>query len=329
MQRKTVRRVVMLFLVFLTASFAAHAQPATKVYRLGVVKIGTAAATASWDEAFKQGLQELGYTEGQNLVSEWRFANGQVERLPALMAEVVRLPVQALVTISTPAAQAAKQATTTLPIVMLFVSDAVHEGLVASLARPGGNLTGLSSAYDELIGKRLELLKEIIPGLSRLAILHNPTFSGTTLAVQETQVVAQKLRVRLQLVEARGPNDLDHAFTAMTRERAEALMVLADPILLTYATRIATLAVRHQLPTIFEERSAVEDGGLMVYGVNWVEVMRRAATYVDKILKGVKPADLPVEQPMTFELVINLKTAKDLGLTIPPSILFQATQVIQ
>jgi len=280
-------------------------------------------------DVLRHALRQLGWMEGQNLAIESRWADGRYEQLPHLAAELVRLPVQALVTISTPAAQAAKQATTTLPIVMLFVSDAVHEGLVASLARPGGNLTGLSSAYDELIGKRLELLKEIIPGLSRLAILHNPTFSGTTLAVQETQVVAQKLRVRLQLVEARGPNDLDHAFTAMTRERAEALMVLADPILLTYATRIATLAVRHQLPTIFEERSAVEDGGLMVYGVNWVEVMRRAATYVDKILKGVKPADLPVEQPMTFELVINLKTAKDLGLTIPPSILFQATQVIQ
>jgi ABC-type uncharacterized transport system substrate-binding protein len=274
-------------------------------------------------------LRQLGWVEGQNLTIESRWADGRYEQLPHLAAELVRLPVQVLVTISTPAAQAAKQATTTLPIVMLFVSDAVHEGLVASLARPGGNLTGLSSAYDELIGKRLELLKETIPGLSRLAILHNPAFSGTTLAVQETQVVAQKLGVRLQLVEARSPHDLDHAFTVMTRERAEALMVLADPVLLTYATGIATLAVRYQLPTIFEERSAVEAGGLMVYGVNWVEVMRRAATYVDKILKGATPADLPVEQPMKFELVINLKTAKALGLTFPPSILFQATQVIQ
>jgi ABC-type uncharacterized transport system substrate-binding protein len=280
-------------------------------------------------DGLRHALRQLGWVEGQNLAIESRWADGRYEQFPHLAAELVRLPVQVLVTISTPAAQAAKQATTTLPIVMLFVSDAVHEGLVASLARPGGNLTGLSSAYDELIGKRLELLKGTIPGLSRLAILYNPTFSGTIPAVQETQVVAQKLGMTPHLVEARGPNDLDHAFTAMTRARAEALMVLADPVLLTYATGIANLAVRHQLPTIFEERSAVEAGGLMVYGVNWVELMQRAATYVDKILKGAKPADLPVEQPMKFELVINLKTAKALGLTLPPSILLQATEVIQ
>jgi putative ABC transport system substrate-binding protein len=278
---------------------------------------------------FQDALRQLGWVEGQNLTIESRWADGRYEHLPHLAAELVRLPVQVLVTISTPAAQAARQATTTLPIVMLFVSDAVHEGLVASLARPGGNLTGLSSAYDELIGKRLKLLKGIIPGLSRLAIIDNPTFSGTTLAVQETQVVAQKLGVTPHLVEVQGPNDLDHAFTAMTRERAEALMVLADPVLLTYATGIVNLAIRHQLPTIFEERSAVGAGGLMVYGVNWVEVMQRAAMYVDKILKGANPADLPVEQPMKFELVINLKTAKALGLTLPATLLFQATEVIR
>jgi putative tryptophan/tyrosine transport system substrate-binding protein len=242
---------------------------------------------------------------------------------------LVRLPVDVLVTISTPAAQAAKQATTTLPIVIMFVSDAVDEGLVASLARPGGNLTGVSSAYDALIGKRLELLKEVVSGLSRVAVLYNPTFSGTALAIPETLATAQKLGLTPHLVEIRAPGELVPAFEAMRQAHAEALVVLADPLLLMHARGMADFAIRHRLPTMFEERSPVEAGGLMVYGVNWVEIVRRAATYVDKILKGAKPANLPIEQPMTFELVINLKTAAALGLTIPPSLRFQATDVIR
>jgi putative tryptophan/tyrosine transport system substrate-binding protein len=327
MPRRCIRLLITLALGFLVAPLAADAEPPANVPRIGFLSPSSPPNRGA--DVFRHALRQLGWVEGQNLAIEYRWAHGRYEQLPLLAAELVRLPVQVLVTISTPAVQAAKQATMTLPIVMLFVSDAVHEGLVASLARPGGNLTGLSSAYDELIGKRLELLKETVPGLSRLAILHNPLFPGTTLAVGETQAVAQKLGVTPHVVEVQDPSELAHAFTAMTSARAEALMVLADPLLLMYAGGIANFAMRYQLPTMFEERSPVEAGGLMMYGVNWVEVMQRAATYVDKILRGAKPADLPVEQPMKFELVINLKTAQTLGLTIPPTLLFQADEVIR
>ena len=279
--------------------------------------------------ALQHALRQLGWVEGQNLAIEYRWAHGRYERLPQLAAELVQLPVAVLVAISTPAAQAAKQATTTIPIVMLFVSDAVHEALVPSLARPGGNLTGVSSAYDELIGKRLELLKEALPGLSRIAVLYNPAFPGTALAVRETPSVAQKLGLTAHLVEVRDAAELPATFAAIVHARAEAVMVLADPLLLMYERGLATLALTHRLPTLFEERSPVDAGGLMVYGVNAREVVRRAATFVDKILKGAKPADLPVEQPMRFELVINLKTAQALGLTIPSTLLVQADEVIR
>jgi putative tryptophan/tyrosine transport system substrate-binding protein len=326
MTHRLIGLLVTFALGLLLAPLAAGA-PSVKIARIGVLSPSSPPNGAP--DVLRHALRELGWVEGQNLATEYRWAHGRYEQLPHLATELVRLPVDVLVTISTPAAQAAKQATTTLPIVMMFVSDAVDEGLVASLAHPGGNLTGLSSAYDALIGKRLELLKETVPGLSRLAILHNPRFPGTTLAVGETQAVAQKLGVTPHVVEVQDPGALDHAFTAMTSAHAEALMVLADPLLLRYAGGIANLAIRYQLPTMFEERSPVDAGGLMVYGVNWVEIVRRAATYVDKILKGAKPADLPVEQPTKFELVINLKTAQALGLTIPPTLLFQADEVIR
>jgi ABC-type uncharacterized transport system substrate-binding protein len=209
---------------------------------------------------------------------------------------------------------------------MMFVSDAVQEDLVVSLARPGGNLTGVSSAYDDLIGKRLELLKEVVPGLSHVGVLYNPLFPGTVLAVRETQAMAQALGMTLHPVGAHNYGELTHAFTTLQQARAEALMVLADPFLLRFEGAIAHLAIERRLPTIFEERSPVERGGLMVYGVNWVEVIRHAATYVNKILKGAKPADLPVERPMKFEFVINLKTAQALGITIPPTLLFLADE---
>jgi putative ABC transport system substrate-binding protein len=278
---------------------------------------------------FEQALRQLGWILVQNTVIEYRWAAEQYERLPHLAAELVQLPVDVLVTISTPAAQAAKHATTTIPIVVMFVSDAVHEDLVGSLARPGGNLTGVSSAYDDLIGKRLELLKEVVPGLSHVGVLYNPLFPGTVLAVRETQAMAHALGMTLHLVGAHDYGEVTHAFRALQQARAEALMVLADPLLLRFEGVIAHLAIESRLPTIFEERSPVEQGGLMVYGVNWGEVVRHAATYVDKILKGAKPADLPVERPMKFELVINLKTAKTLGLTMPPSLLLLADEVIQ
>jgi putative tryptophan/tyrosine transport system substrate-binding protein len=326
MNRRTLGFLVTLVLGLLAAPLAAGA-PSVKVARMGVLSPSSPPNGAP--DVLRHALRELGWVEGQNLATEYRWAHGRYERLPHLATELVRLPVDVLVTISTPAAQAAKQATTTLPIVMMFVSDAVDEGLVASLARPGGNLTGVSSTYDALIGKRLELLKEAVPGLSRVAVLYNPMFSGTALAVPETLATAQKLGVTPHLVEIRDPGALVDAFAAMTRAHAQALVVLADPLLLMYARGMAQLAIRHQLPTMFEERSPVEAGGLMVYGVNWVEIVRRAATYVDKILKGAKPADLPVEQPTKFELVINLKTAQALGLTISPTLLFQADEVIR
>jgi ABC-type uncharacterized transport system substrate-binding protein len=327
MRCKTTAFLVILGLVLLLASLTAGAPPSKKPVRIGVLFPSTPPSYTA--DVFEQALRQLGWIRGQNTLLEYRWAAERYERLPQLAAELVQLPVDVLVTISTPAAQAAKHATTTIPIVMMFVSDAVHEDLVVSLARPGGNLTGVSSAYDDLIGKRLELLKEVVPGLSRVGVLYNPLFPGTVLAVRETQAMAQALGMALHLVEAHDYGELTHAFTALQHARAEALMVLADPFLLRSAGVIAGLAMGSRLPTIFEERSPVETGGLMVYGVNWVEVVRHAATYVDKILKGAKPTDLPVERPMKYELVINLKTAKALGLTIPPSLLLLANEVIQ
>ena len=327
MRFQTTAFIVILGLSLLLASLTASAPPLRKPVRIGMLFPSTPPDQTA--DVFEQTLRQLGWIRGQNILIEYRWAAERYERLPQLAAELVQLPVDVLVTISTPAAQAAKHATTTIPIVMMFVSDAVHEDLVVSLARPGGNLTGVSSAYDELIGKRLELLQEVVPGLSRVGVLYNPLFPGTVLAVRETQAVAQALGMTLQLVGVHDPGALPHAFTALQHARAEALMVLADPLLLRFAGAIARLAIGSRLPTIFEERSPVESGGLMVYGVNWVEVVRHAATYVDKILKGAKPVDLPVERPMKYELVINLKTAQALGITLPPTLLILADEVIK
>ena len=327
MRCKTSAFIVILGLAFLWTPLTAGAPLSRKPVRIGVLFPSTPPSQTA--DVFEQTLRQLGWIRGQNTLIEYRWAAERYERLPQLAAELVQMPVDVLVTVSTPAAQAAKHATTTIPIVMMFVSDAVHEDLVMSLARPGGNLTGVSSAYDDLIGKRLELLTEVVPGLSRVGVLYNPLFPGTVLAVRETQAMAQALGMTLQLVGAHDYNALTHAFTALQHARAEALMVLADPFLLRSAGAIAHLAMGSRLPTIFEERSPVETGGLMVYGVNWVEVVRHAATYVDKILQGAKPADLPVERPMKYELVINLKTAKALGITLPPSLLLLADEVLQ
>ena len=327
MRLKTTAFIVILGLSLLLASLTVGAPPSRKLVRIGVLFPSTPPTSPA--DVFEQALRQLGWIRGQNTVIEYRWAAERYERLPQLAAELAQLSVDVLVTISTPAAQAAKQATTTIPIVMMFVSDAVHEDLVVSLARPGGNLTGVSSSYDELIGKRLELLKEIVPSLSRVGVLYNPLFPGTVLAVPETLAMAQALGMTLHLIGAHDYGELTHAFTALEHERAEALMVLADPFLLRSSGAIAHLAMESRLPTIFEERSPVERGGLMVYGVNWVEVVRHAATYVDKILKGAKPADLPVERPMKYELVINLKTAKALGLAVPSSMQWLADEVIE
>jgi putative ABC transport system substrate-binding protein len=267
--------------------------------------------------------------EGQNIDIEVRSAEGESERLPTLAAELVRLQVDVIVTGSVPATQAAQQATQTIPIVMGVVVDPVATGLAASLARPGGNITGLSRMGPVVAAKQLELLKETVPGLSHVAVLWNPTNPGRTPELREVEVAAGALGVRLQAVEVHGPTELDGAFAAMTKEQADGVMVPLDFVLLNLRTTIIDLAAKNRLPAVYGQRDYVDSGGLMSYAANVSEMYRRAAYYVDRILKGAKPGDLPIEQPMTFEFVINLKTAQALGLTIPPHVLLQATEVIQ
>jgi putative tryptophan/tyrosine transport system substrate-binding protein len=315
-------------IVTLTLSLlAAEAQQPTHVHRIGVLA-GTTPREQNV-EAFLEGMRALGYVEGQNLVMEYRGAEGQYERFPDLAAELVRLKVDVIVTGSTPGALAAKEATQTIPIVMAAIGDAVGSGLVASLARPGSNITGLSVLDPELVGKQLEFLNDVLPTVSRVAVLWNPAHPAHPLMVRAADVTAQALGVQLHLVEARGPDAFDSAFAAMTSAHAGALLVLADPMFLQHRRRLAELAAMSHLPAIYKTRAHVEAGGLFCYGASVPDQFRRAATYVDKILKGAKPADLPVEQPMKFELVINFKTAKALGLTMPPTLLFQADEVIR
>ena len=321
MNRRTF--VCWLTLGTLAAPLAGEAQQPTKVPRVGFL------TPASGYEPFRQGLRELGYLEGKHLIIEYRFAEGKLDRLPALAAELVRLKVDIVVAVGGPAVHAAKKATETIPIVMATAGDPVDQGFVASLARPGGNVTGLSSLTTDLGGKRLELLKEIIPKLSRVAVLWHPDALGPPLSWKEIQLAAREQGLRLQSLEVRGPEDLDGAFRAASRERAQALVALRSPIVVFERTRITELATKNRLPAIYDDRVFVETDGLMSYGTNQADLHRRAATYVDRILKGAKPADLPVEQPTKFELVINMKTAKTLGLTIPQSLLVRADEIIQ
>jgi putative ABC transport system substrate-binding protein len=315
----------------LAAPLAAEAQPAAKVPRIGYLA-GNLAASPHLPEAFRQGLRDLGYVEGRNVVIEYRSAEDKLERLPALAAELVALKVDVIVAPNTPTALAAKQATRTLPIVFTFVGDPVGSGLVTSLARPGGNVTGLSLLFPELVGKCLELLKQAVPRVSRVAFLWQPGALDERTEkdrLKRAEVAARALGVRLQFVEARGPEDFDRAFSDMTRARAEALTALGGAMLFNERRRLVALAAKHRLPAVFPFREFVDVGGLMAYGPDLADLSRRAATYVDKILKGAKPGDLPVEQPTKFELVINVKTAKALGLTIPQSVLGRADEVIQ
>jgi putative ABC transport system substrate-binding protein len=309
------------------------AQQPGKVARVGVLAPGFAQPPLA---ALRQGLRGLGYVEGQNLTLVERFAEGRYDRLSGLAAELVRLKVDVILSLSTPAALAAKNATDTIPIVMLGVGDPVKSGLVASLARPGGKITGLTFFAGDLSAKWLELLKQAVPRITRIAVLLNPANPAVNpanpdkaLDLNATAVAARALRVQLQILEAPDPSELDRAFSTMAKERADALFVVADPMFFGQRSRIVDLAATHRLPTIFASRGFVEAGGLMAYAPNADEIYRRAAGYVDKILKGAKPADLPVEQPTRFELVVNLKTAKALGLTLPQSILIRADQVIQ
>jgi putative ABC transport system substrate-binding protein len=314
------------------APLAAEAQQATKAARIGYL-LSSPAANPHLHEAFHQGLRDLGYVEGRNLVIEYRSAEGKLERLPALAAELVALKVDVIVAGGgTPAALAAKQATKTIPIVFVPLADPVTSGLVTSLARPGGNVTGLSVLLPELVGKCLEQLTQAVPGVSRVAVLWQPGAyperTGKDM-LKGADVAARALGVRLQFLEARGPADFDRAFSDMTRARAGALTVLTSNMLLGERRRLVDLAAKNRLPAVYTWREFVDAGGLMSYGADLADSFRRAATYVDKILKGARPGDLPIEQPTKFELVINLKTAKALGLTIPPSLLARADQIIE
>jgi putative ABC transport system substrate-binding protein len=325
---RTLGLLVTLTLGFLVAPLSAEAQPPTPVHRIGVLSSMTRERDRN-AKAFLEGMRALGYVEGQNLLREYRGAAGQYERLPALAAELVRLQPEVIVAQRTLAALAAKDATTTIPIVMAGVADPVGSGLVPSLARPGGNVTGVASVSSDVVGKQLELLKDVLPTVSRVAVLGNPANQGHALMVRAADGAAPALGVQLHRVEARGPEAFEGAFAAMTRADVGALLVLGDQMFFDHRSRLAELAATSRLPTVYNDRAFVEAGGLLCYGANHPDIYRRAATYVDKILKGAKPADLPVEQPMTFELVINLKTAQALGLTIPPILLFQATEVIR
>jgi putative ABC transport system substrate-binding protein len=313
----------------LAAPLAAEAQQTGKVARIGW--LGDPANNPHVREAFLQGLRDLGYVEGRNLVMEYRSTEGKLERLPALAAELVALKVDVIVGPATAHALAAKQATKTIPIVFPAAADAVTSGLVTSLARPGGNVTGLSFLGPELIGKRLEQLKQAVPGVSRVAVLWQPGALGERTdkdILKQAEVAARALGVRPQFVEARGPDDFDRAFSDMTNAGVGALTVWSTPMFFSERRRLVDLAAKNRLPAVHPWREFVDAGGLMSYGPDLADMFRRAATYVDRILKGAKPGDLPVEQPTKFELVINLKTAKALGLTIPQSLLARADQVI-
>jgi putative tryptophan/tyrosine transport system substrate-binding protein len=330
MDRRTF--MVMSGVAILITPLAIEAQQVAKVPRIGFLQLNPA-ANPHLREAFLQGLRDLGYVEGRNVVIEYRSAEGKAERLPALAAELVALKVDVLVSGGgTPTALAAKQATRTLPIVFASAADPVTDGLVTSLARPGGNVTGSSYLAPELVGKCLEQLKQAVPGVSRVAVLREPSATGERTEkdmLKEAEVAARALGVQLQLVEARGPADFDRAFSEMTRARAGALTVLGSAMFSSERRRLVDLATKHRLPAVYTSKDFVDAGGLMAFGPNLADSFRRAATYVDKILKGAKPADLPVEQPTKFELVMNLKTAKALGLTIPQTLLLRADEVIQ
>src|SRR5262245_46982533 len=317
------------FLLLAAGPFAQAQQP-KKVPKIGYLLPSTPAAAAHLLEAFRQGLRELGYVEGKTLVLELRYGEARTERLPELARELVGLKVDVIVTATDVAIAAVKRETQTIPIVMGNSSDPVGTGFVASLARPGGNITGLSSISPELSGKRLELLKEVVLGLSRVAFLWNPDIRGALLDYNQTESAARSLGLQLQSVEVPRAEDFDRAFAAVTKARAQALIVPGvNPLAFANRSQIASFAQTNRLPSMFAQKEYVDAGGLMSYGPSTPDMHRRAATYVDKILKGTKPADLPVEQPMKFEFIINLKAAKQIGLTIPPNVLVRADKVIR
>jgi putative tryptophan/tyrosine transport system substrate-binding protein len=329
MTHRLVALLITLVLGLLVGSLAVAAQPSAHVPRIGLLSVLSPALGEAKAESFRQGLRELGYMEGQNMLLEPRWAAGHRERLAELAADLVRLGVAVMVTESTVSALAAKQATDTIPIVMTTSGNPMAEGLVASFARPGGLVTGLTMFTPELSGQRLRLLTELVPEARLVAVLVNAANPAHADPLAETQAAAHALGLQLQAVEVHAPSDLDRAFEAMASAWPSALITLPDGMLVDHRARLVAFAAQSRLPAIFPDRDFAEAGGLMTYGPNLAANFRRAAAFVDKILKGAKPADLPVERPMTFELVINLKTAQALGLTIPPALLFQATEVLR
>jgi putative tryptophan/tyrosine transport system substrate-binding protein len=315
-----------LAVVILAFVYTAEAQQAKKIPRIGFLAVNPA---TSRQEAFREGLHELGYVEGKNIVIEWRTADGQSDRLPDLAAELVRLKVDAIVTAGAASTRPAKAATVTIPIVMALDNDPVGSGFVASLARPGGNITGLSQMAPELAGKRLELLKEVVPRLLRVAVLGEFKNPGNAQALKETELAAVAFGLQLQSLDVRSPKDIETAFREASKGRADAALVLGGPITTAQQGHIVELATKNRLPVIYPQSDYMDAGGLMFYGPSISDLYRRAAVFVDKILKGAKPADLPVEQPTKFEFIINLKAAKQIGLTIPPNVLVRADKVIR
>ena len=309
--------------------FNALAQQPAKIPRIGFLTNNSSTGLAAADEAFRQGLRALGYAEGKSLVIEYRYGEGKVGGLAEMAAELVRLKVDVIVTGGPTSTRTAKQATSTIPIVMASDPDPVANGFVASLARPGGNITGLATLSPELGGKRLELLKEILPKLSRVTVLGTSTTPGTAQELKEAELAAGAFGVKLQYFNVLDPKDIEAGFRAASKERADAVLVLNSAILLSQRTQVVDLAAKSRIPAIYWAPEFVEAGGLMTYSVSFIDLHRRAATYVDKILKGAKPADLPVEQPKKFEFIINLKAAKQIGLTIPPNVLARADKVIK
>lgn len=328
MRLKTVGLIVTLALGLLFAPLPAEAQQAGKVARIGFLYTGARPVSRSFQQ-FHQGLRERGYIERENLIIEWRFAEGKPDRLPGLAAELVRLNVDAIVSFSTTATLAAKRATTSIPIVFGMVSDPIANDIVTDLARPGGNITGVTNILPELSGKLLEFLREAVPDVSRVAVLWNPNNPGKHHEWRETEAAAQVLRVSLHSLEVRTPQDVEAALTVMTRARPDAFITFADPLTYRLRQKIADFAARNRLPAIYQLKWYVEAGGLMSYGLSMEEHSHRLGVLVGKILSGIKPADLPVERPMRFELVINLKTAEALGLTIPQTLLILTTEVIE
>jgi putative ABC transport system substrate-binding protein len=325
----TIGLVAMLAFALLMAPHAATAQQAGETVTIGYLGNSSPALEAPQVDAFREGLRQLGYVEGQNLVIQYQWAEGQPDRYAVLAQALVRLKPDVILTAGTPGTLAAKHATQSIPIVTAIAGDPVAAGLVASLAQPGGNVTGLSTLAPELEGKRLELFKQAVPTLSRVVALRNPANPFTTIAWQGLEPVAAALGIQLQPVEVRGPHDLDRALATIKEARPDGLIVVPDRLLLAYRAAIVQFMAEHRLPGMFPFRQFVDEGGLLAYGPDYTDMYRRAATYVAKILKGAKPGDLPVEQPMKFELVINLKTAQALGLTISPILLFQADEVIR